>query len=299
LKPSFSIIFFTVSSGYGLGLAAVLAALTPELPHSAFLPTAVCAMLLTGGGLLSSVGHLANPKNAWRAVMRVRTSWLSREAVLAALFFPLMAGWMYYDGTTAATWRVAIFICALLTVKCTAMIYQSLKPITAWHHPLTSINYMLFSLTGGGLLFAVFTASNNGNTATASLLTTICALSAGIGKILHYRRIGAAQDIRVGRATGFSQAKARLLDAGHTGPTFLTREFIFELPAARLRLWRYVSLPLIVLSSLAGASFTFNGSAWGGGVCVILMFLGLLMERWLFFAEARHIVRLYHGKGPA
>ena len=43
-------------------------------------------------GLLSSVLHLANPKNAWRSFSRFRTSWLSREAVFAGRLTPVVLG---------------------------------------------------------------------------------------------------------------------------------------------------------------------------------------------------------------
>ena len=100
-------------------------------------------MLLVVGGLSASVGHLANPKNAWRAFMRVKTSWLSREAVLAAVFFPaifIMGLFANDGGFFAELLRVGLVIIALLTVFCTAMIYQSLKPIPQWHHPLTAVS---------------------------------------------------------------------------------------------------------------------------------------------------------------
>ncbi len=301
MKPTLSIVFFTVFSGAGLGLATALAIFTPDLSRVTFTWAAGMAAVLTGGGLAASTGHLANPKNAWRAVFRVRTSWLSREAVLAIIFFPLLGLWVWLRDTEwdGWGWRLAVALCALLTVKCTAMIYQSLKPIAAWHHPLTSINYLLLSLLSGSFLFAVFAAMDGGLHMSAIWATAFFALLATLGKMAHYRRIGKAEDIRVGHAVGFTQAKARLLDAGHTGPTFLTREFIFEAPAARLRLFRRLSLLLMILSPLLGAALMFGGGTIMGAVLVIPMFVGLLIERWLFFAEAKHVVRLYHGKGKA
>jgi DMSO reductase anchor subunit len=32
------------------------------------------------------------------------------------------------------------------------------------------------------------------------------------------------------------------------------------------------------------------------GLAWLIMMAGLLLERWLFFAEARHVVRLYQGE---
>jgi DMSO reductase anchor subunit len=33
----------------------------------------------------------------------------------------------------------------------------------------------------------------------------------------------------------------------------------------------------------------------GGAAAAVLCLAGLLAERWLFFADARHTVRLFHG----
>src|SRR5271170_137423 len=91
MKPAFSIIFFTVSSGAGLGLLALLALvdrLAPgSLPAEAVWRGALLGLALLAAGLAASVLHLANPRHAWRSFVRVRTSWLSREAVAAAALF--------------------------------------------------------------------------------------------------------------------------------------------------------------------------------------------------------------------
>jgi hypothetical protein len=67
MHPALSIIVFTTASGLGYGLAAVLglglldpAAWSTKIAH-------VLALLLIGGGLISSTLHLGNPQRAWRA----------------------------------------------------------------------------------------------------------------------------------------------------------------------------------------------------------------------------------------
>jgi DMSO reductase anchor subunit len=95
VKPSASIIFFTVSSGAGLGLLALLAIadLCPVelLPAKAIAAGVFLGLTLVVAGLASSVLHLAKPSNAWRSLSRFRTSWLSREAVFAAALLPIAA----------------------------------------------------------------------------------------------------------------------------------------------------------------------------------------------------------------
>ena len=98
MKPAFSIIFFTVSSGAGLGLLALLALVDMlahgVLPDFALRRGALLGLGLVAAGLASSLLHLANPRNAWRSMVRVRTSWLSREAVAALALFAVGAAYV-------------------------------------------------------------------------------------------------------------------------------------------------------------------------------------------------------------
>jgi DMSO reductase anchor subunit len=135
MKPALSIVFFTVASGAGLGLLALLALAdlcpVPLLSPAALLRGMPLALLLIAAGLVSSVLHLAKPSNAWRAFARFRTSWLSREAVLAALLFPLAFAYLIavaLDTAGMARALFAIVVCLLSwgVLFCTAMIYASL-----------------------------------------------------------------------------------------------------------------------------------------------------------------------------
>ena len=93
MHPAFSVIFFTVASGAGFGLMAVAAGLSglggTRLDTRFVLAIGVLALLLAGFGLLSSLLHLGRPERAWRAVSQWRSSWLSREGVLALLTMPV------------------------------------------------------------------------------------------------------------------------------------------------------------------------------------------------------------------
>lgn len=298
MKPALSIVVFTVLSGAGLGLAAVLAAAVVFGGGAdVFWLCLSLSVLLTSGGLMASVGHLANPKNAWRAIMRIRTSWLSREAALAVLFFALAALWALQryqnGGEQNPLLPLAVLFCALAAVFCTAMIYQSLKPIAAWHHPLTSYCYLSLAMHSGAAIFGAAAQSQK-----AAVVVILFSVAAAVGKHLHYKRLGKVQDIRVGRAAGFSRAKAKLLETGHTGQTFLTREFMFSASAATIGKVRVLSMLLCFAPPVIGAAALL---IWQSGLLLTIalpfMLAGLLGERWLFFAEARHSVRAYHGDG--
>jgi DMSO reductase anchor subunit len=313
MKPAFSIIFFTVSSGAGLGLLALVAlidALGGEgLAPQALWRGAVLGLALVAAGLASSVLHLANPKNAWRAFSRFRSSWLSREAVFAAGLFPVAALYIALlvngrGGGGRALLAFATVLLAWTVLVCTAMIYASLKPIRQWHTRWTPANYFLLGHWSGALLLCAMASAYA--TAPAGLLALAGALglAALAAKLAYWYAIGRGAPTTLAQAIGVEQgvrgpgatsvAKARLLDVGHSRGTFLTDEFGFELARRHATMLRAVALALAFGVPLPWllAGMAHWQAALVPAACGII---GLLVERWLFFAEAKHTVRLYHG----
>jgi len=316
MKPALSIVFFTVASGAGLGLLALLA-LTDLCPVPLLSPEALArgialALLLVAAGLASSLLHLANPANAWRAFARVRTSWLSREAVVAALLFPvafayLIAVWSGSAATARTALATVVCLLAWGLLFCTAMIYASLKPIRQWRTGWTPAAYLLLGHWSGALIavaLAIGYGSEPGSWIRLAAALGIAALVAKLGYWRHgaadrggksvltiEQAIGVPQGVR---PPGVSVAQARLFDAGHTQRTFLTDEFVFRLARQHAQAVRAAALALgfgIPLLWLATGP-----RHWAAAASVALLALvGLLAERWLFFADARHTVRLYHG----
>src|SRR5262249_52845391 len=102
------------------------------------------------------------PERAWRAFSQWRTSWLSREGVASVLTYIPAAlfgmGWVIL-GRTDNGWRLASLasaLGALITLVCTAFIYQSLKPIPSWHNKWVLPNFLsLAAMTGALWLVAV------------------------------------------------------------------------------------------------------------------------------------------------
>jgi DMSO reductase anchor subunit len=281
LKPALSLVFFTVLSGAGLGMLALLA-----LRYGAAAPRLAIAWAigLVTLGLLSSVLHLAKPKNAWRSFVRVRTSWLSREAVLAVLLYPATLAWLL--GVPATAYLVAVLCWAVLF--CTAMIYASLKPIREWRSPLVPLNFLLLGHLSGALTAFSLTLDE-----VFLLAGFVLMLAAGAAKVAYYAVMPAASRPRLPAALGMpSAARVKLLDAGHSHGTYLTDEFAFHLARSRAEALRAVVavavflLPLLLLVTLEDAA----------PLAALLCFGGLLVERWLFFAEARHTVNLYQKR---
>ena len=308
MKPAFSVLFFTVTSGIGYGLMMWLVAMqllvgrVGEFSH--FLIVGFIGLTLATLGLLSSSLHLANPKNAWRAFSRFRTSWLSREGVFAVIYYPIVLAYAYLifiGGEEISLFPKIIgvlsMLVAFLTVVCTGMIYASLKPIRQWHNPLVTPLYLLFSLMSGALAYGVLSLvlSDSLPNASVSIFLVLLGLTFMV-KMLYFKSIGKPEGSTISSATGFSQVQVRLLDAGHNADTFLTKEFVFDASALKLLRLRWlmivfafiVPLTLIIVAhylSITPAAY----------VAMMSLYVGLFIERWLFFAEARHVVRLYHG----
>jgi len=313
MKPAFSIIFFTVGSGAGLGLLALVALfdlVSPDfLPSQAVWRSALLALILIAAGLASSTMHLANPKNAWRSLARVRTSWLSREAASALALFPAAGIYIVLAakgnaGAARAVLALASVLLAWSVLFCTAMIYASLKPIRQWHTWLTPLNYVLLGHWSGALLLATIASTEAAAPAGLLILATVLGFVALAAKLAYWVWVGSRGGTTLSHAVGVdagvrapgapATVRARLFDAGHSRGTFLTHEFGFVFARRYATILRAIALglgfglPLVYL--------IWGGGLWQASLAVALCcIVGLLVERWLFFAEARHTVRLYHG----
>lgn len=316
MKPALSLVLFTVSSGAGLGLSiwmvlaqwgwapagGVPASGHPVVPWAEALSLALVIL-----GLLSSTQHLANPRNAWRSLARVRSSWLSREALCALLWLVLAvlhAALSLIEAWVLPLSGALLLVVSVATVVCTAMIYACLRTVPRWRSWHTPVIFLLQSVLSGGLLWATVRVASGASTALPSggLLISLCALTLTV-TLLYYAKfsqrltatLNEALGVPMQAPAGHVQGPVRLLDTGHSHRTFLTQEFGFVLArehGQRLRtlmglLTTGVPVLLLLLappvvSVLAAATVSFLA--------------GAMVQRWLFFAQAEHVVRLYHGQ---
>jgi len=311
MHPALSIVFFTTASGAGfalmilLGIAAPLG-LLPLSPSFGFVALA-SAFLLAAGGLTSSAFHLGRPERAWRAFSQWRSSWLSREGVFSVLAFLPAAvfgiGWVVF-GTTARL----VGLCGLLTaalavatIYCTGMIYASLKPIRQWHNPWVVPNYFALGLMSGCLLLHFFARLWEPRAPGVAVLTVIAILAAWWTKKGYWRAIdttSAPSTIASATLLG-RRGKVRLFEAPHTEENYLLKEMGFSIARkhrARLRrLVRLAGFGLPLLLTLLALLFGGVIGVVAAGLAVLSAALGVVVERWLFFAEAKHTVTLYYG----
>jgi DMSO reductase anchor subunit len=311
MHPAFSVVFFTTATGAGYGLLALLGVLggLGLVPPDFWLGLVGMglALGLIAAGLLSSTGHLGRPERAWRAFSQWRSSWLSREGLASvATFAPaglFGIGWVLLgrtDGWVAIAGLLAA-VGAVVTVCTSGMIYASLKPIAQWHSRFTLPGYLIFSaMTGSVLLSALLRAFAIGsNTVLAfSLLLTLL----GWGWKLATWRYNDRLEIptNANTATGLAGGTVRSLEWPHTEENYLLKEMGFRIArkhSARLRQIAQVlafALPAVLL--VAAFALPWLYAATLSAFAAIAQFAGMLVERWLFFAEAKHTVTLYYGR---
>jgi DMSO reductase anchor subunit len=301
MHPAYSIIVFTTLSGLGYGLAVVLGLgfLDPSLLSTKL--AYLTSLALVGIGLMSSLLHLGNPQRAWRALSQWRSSWLSREGVMAiATFVPLTlsAALAIFANRYDLILGLITVLGAAMTVYCTSMIYASLKTVDSWHTNLTPACFILFSLAGGFLFASAFLG---GNGLVAELLALLFVLLALIAKLVWRKRATMLLPISTPEtATGLGFiGKVRLFERPHSLDNYLTREMGFRVARKHAsKLWVVAFVFGVVLPILA----LLLALAIGGGLAaqitlvlgVVAYALGIFVERWLFFAEAKHAVMNYY-----
>lgn len=315
MHPALSVIVFTVASGAGYGLLALIGlyGASGELPPRFGFGLAAfgLALGLITLGLLSSTFHLGHRWRAWRAVTQWRSSWLSREGVLALLtYVPALVfayGWLRH-GANQGAWAVsglAAAALAALTVFATAMIYAVLKPVQRWNNPWVPPNYLLLAaMTGALWLNALAYAFGLARPAIAWTAAVAIALAwackAGYWLYIDRSRGRSTAESATGLA---ALGRVRLLEAPHTEENYLLREMGFRIArrhAARLRSIAHVAAFLLPLALTLLAPLLPTRIAAGMAlVAAFLAMFGVLIERWLFFAEAKHTVTLYYGEGRA
>ena len=312
MNPAFSVIFFTTSSGTGYGLLTVLGLLNALgiLPqHRVFLVLAVgLAIVLVTFGLLSSTLHLGHPERAWRAFTQWRSSWLSREGVLAVITYgpAMLFLWGCWKGEQMQTFYVyvgmATALLSLVTVYTTSMIYASLRSIAAWHHSLVPPIYLMLSVFSGLVLFQLL-ASLQGFS-ISSLAGYVCLLATGSWflKILYWRSLdnaGAQSDAATATGLGPRGSVSQLLEP-HSSDNYLLKEMGFRVAqkhATKLRQIARLLLFILPFTASAGVAMQWVSSfSLLESIAVLALIPGLLVERWLFFAEARHAVVSYYGR---
>lgn len=287
MHPAKSVILFTTFSGLGFGLLAWLGLGLPAVTGWSAFAFFTIAYLLAAGGLIASTFHLGRPERGLKAFTQWRTSWLSREAWFSVATLLAMAiygaGLVFLDTRWAPLgWLGAAL--SLGTVFTTSMIYMQLRSVPRWHMALTPALFLTLSIAGGALLA--------GQVGWALPLLIL----AGVVQLAHWLRGDGAlarSGTTMATATGLKGGRVRAFEPPHTGPNYLLREMVHVIGrkhAAKLRV-----IALVLMSVLPVVCLLLPFSHLLAALAALSHLTGVLAARWLFFAEAEHVVGLYYG----
>ena len=322
MHPALSVIFLTVLIGAGQGLFLALFA-SEFLSPSAILPEkfdlnfyvigSLISVGLLGLGLFSSFFHLGHPERAWRSAAKWKTSWLSREVIVLplAMFMMALYGGAHYlqytdtlftipGGTVVSSTLLLGAIAAVVTFAlfiCTAMIYGCIKFLQEWHSPLTVVNFCLLGMASGFTLATALSAYMGAEFtqffASTAIFLTVLAAVFRIASMIRNSKIHPKSDLK--SAIGVNHPVIKQTAQGSMGGSFNTREYFHGKKKSFVKNVKYMFLilafviPLILLvMSFGKALFVIPVIAFA------IQMLGLLAERWYFFADANHPQNLYY-----
>ena len=309
MRPQFSIIFFTTLAGMAQGLLFFLALINLEAPvlSATFLinlALPVSFILLTLG-LIASFFHLGHPERAWRAAMMWRTSWLSREVIALPLAMLATAlTFLYIKSGIAPTWLwAAVMMSTLALWICTAKIYQCIRFIQEWSHPSTLSNFILLGLSSGGLLLEfLLLVWNEPNTPVGisliSVVNFIVLFLALNLKLWMWRRNQKLKPkSNLASATGIKGSNIRQTSMGFMGGSFNTREFFHHQTDRVISNICKIILLMVYIGPMVLLAFNLSSPSISQvAVALLVHYIGLLAERWMFFAEANHPQNLYYQR---
>ncbi len=323
MHPAFSVIFLTTLIGAGQGLFLALftgqlyqsiGLISQDVPREFFMMGSLIVGALMVLGLIASFFHLGRPERAWRTVTKWRTSWLSREVIVLPAFTATALAWgaLHYlniDPTlfqpsdrfditlTLLTGLTATALCFGLFLA-TGMIYAAVKFIQEWASPLTIINYTLLGSASGCTLAAALAAWQHNNLVSFyvgwAIVITIMSLVTRL--ISLYRNARLKPKSTPASAIGVRHPNIRQTAQGAMGGSFNTREFFHHKTDRFVKTVKWFFVTTVFLIPLV---FLVAGQTSHNNTLLFLAFasqyLGLLAERWFFFAQANHPQNIYYA----
>jgi len=294
MHPAPSVIIFTTLSGLGFGLLFFLGLGLPNVSGWVAFFFYLIAYGLSVGGLMASTFHLGHPERALKAFTQWRSSWLSREgwsAVTALIVMGLYAIGAIFFGQRWGVLGVVGAVFSLATVFTTSMIYTQLKTIPRWNMKLTPAMFLSLSLAGGALLA--------GQLAAAVPLLLIAAV---VQALYWWQGDKAFEDsgTNLATATGLgARGTVRAFEPPHTGTNYLLREFVHVVGRKHAHKLRMISFGLAFVLPFLLIVLPVENTAMKHVLALLAVashLAGVATSRWLFFAQAEHVVGLYYGK---
>ena len=322
MHPAFSVIFLTTLIGVGQGLFlalftgqsyAAVGFLEVANPNTFYGLGSLVALIFLGAGLFASFFHLGRPERAWRSAAQWRTSWLSREVIVLPAFMGIVFiyGVMHYFGwdpnilgtENPLQGQLSLFVGVVGTIFAfglfvsTGMIYACIKFLQEWHSPLTVVNFLLLGSASGFVLATAYASLYAPNLVTLygvwAVIITLAALITRTASLVRNARIKHKSSLQT--AIGVRHAQVQQKSMGMMGGSFNTREFFHGKSVGTVKLvkWSFLVLAFPVTLALLWAGLT-AGSSLLLLAAFAIQYLGLIADRWLFFAQANHPQNLYY-----
>ena len=323
MNPAFSVIFLTTLIGMGQGL--FLAIYTQQVysvldviqkietsTDMFFGIASAVSLLLLVLGLIASIFHLGRPERAWRAASQWRTSWLSREVIILPIVMGLifLYGLIYimqWDLTImnigSISINLSLVIGALATLAvfslyiATGMIYACLKFLQEWHSPLTVINYILLGSASGFTLATLIAAYKQPELlsffADWSIVLTVLAFIFRSASLMRNKRLRPKSTVQT--AIGIRHNEIKQKSMGFMGGSVNTRDFFHGKSRFFIRSVKTIFVIMVFIIPLSLLSISlFHVSTLLLGIAMASMYIGLLAERWFFFAEGNHPQNIFY-----
>ena len=308
MHPSKSIIFFTVISGtgYGIFIGLLFNILFMEISYSLNykLFISLVSFLMIVLGLLSSTLHLGHPERAWRAFSQWKSSWLSREGLVSVItFFPMVLFYYFWINNINGYVFLLIILCifSLLTIFCTGQMYATLKTIPSWNNSLVTPIYIFNGITVGSLFVYSINFYFNYNIFLYEKFIIITIILNLLLKISYWILIRQKTDTNIQTAVGIKSKNISFFEGPHTGKNYLTTEMINKSNNKNNNFLRltFCILTFIIPMYMINQYSTLIVDQFILKLSMIFVFIlalvGMIIERYLFFIQSKHVVGLYYG----
>ncbi len=185
---AWGLVAFTLLMQTSVGVLLVVVAIQPFVSrgptHASARPFDLPLLVASAAavaGLLASLSHLGHPLQAWLALTNVRTSWLSREVVLAVLFAVTGATFTALLRSGSAPGLVREFLCVLAVVLGIACVFAMSRLYMvpaqpAWNRVATPVTFFATTLLLGSAVVIATLAARPVGVASPLVLIAIALL---------------------------------------------------------------------------------------------------------------------------
>ncbi|CAA6825097.1 MAG: Anaerobic dimethyl sulfoxide reductase chain C (EC [uncultured Thiotrichaceae bacterium] len=321
MHPAFSVIFLTTLLGVGQGMFIALVfvqllttagIVQTELTPEFFAYGTGVVLVFVGLALFASFFHLGHPERAMRTVTQWKTSWLSREVIALPAFG---VGALLYGVIHFFSWDFILLetedmlvqfslVIGLLGIGlsitlwiCTGMIYACIKFLQEWATPLTVVNFIMLGMASGYTAATVYASFVKPEMvqffAWSAILFTVLAAITRISALIRNLRIKPKSTPTT--AIGIRHKKIVQKSQGAMGGSYNTREYFHGKSDGFISLIKW---GFLVLTFVVPVIFLILGMAETAMIALIIaaavQYVGLLAERWYFFADSNHPQNIYY-----